>query len=805
MPTQFIDLGDTDNTLTLGDDDYIIIGANGNNTLTLGNGDDTLTLGNGNNTLTLGGGTNEITAGTGSNTITTNGLGSVKITLSDGNNTVTVDDGPAAILVGNGINTIVAGDGKNAIVAGDGVNTITSGNGDSSIVVGDGDGNMLVVGTGANVIRLGTGTANLLQAGGGGNTLFVAAAPLGTDTIEGALTTLDGTGNQVNVTTTGAVSITGVTGFQTFRLADGGLNSLVVNNGNFIRLPGQSITVVGGDAGNTVTASSLSATNAVVLIGGTKVDLFTGGAGNDTLDGRGGADVMTGGAGNDRYFVDNAQDKVIEAAAGGMDVVLASVNYTLGDGQAVEILRANAGATGLSLRGNELDNRIYGGIGNDILNGKAGADEMAGGDGNDTYIVDQMGDRVIEAAGGGTDTVFALSDYTLRAGQEIEYLRAFTGSPALRLTGNELDNRIYGGTGGDTLNGMAGADVMAGGTGNDRYFVDQAGDTVFEAVGGGTDTVLTTADYTLRAGEEVELLRAITGSPGLRLNGNEFANGIYGAAGDDTINGMAGADVMAGLAGNDRYFVDNAGDRVVETAGGGTDTVFTTVDFALGTGQEVEILRALGGAGGLRLSGNEMNNRIFGGTGDDTINGGGGADMMAGGAGDDRYFVDNAGDTIVELSGMGTDIVFSSTPSFILAADVENLSLLDGATSGTGNDLANIIRAVTGAGTVLGGKGGDDKLIGGDGADTLNGGLGVDVLTGGAGADSFAFLKGAADGDRITDFVVGTDHIDFYGYDIGATFAKVAGAWTVTDGASTEVINFTVFPVTLTAADYHFY
>lgn len=805
MAVQFIDLGGASNTLTLDDNDYIIIGTDGDNTLTLGNGDDKLTLGNGNNTLTLGGGTNQIKAGTGDNTITINGLGSVTIELDSGNNTVTVDDGSALIMVGDGKNTIVTGDGKSTIQAGEGVNTITTGNGNSAVTVGDGAGNTIVVGTGENVITLGIGIGNLVQTGGGGNTLLVESAAIGTDTIQGAMTTNDGTGNQVILTTTGTANITGVTGFQTFRLADGGLNSLAVNDGNFTRLPGKLISVLGGDSGNTVNASTLSAANSVRLIGGLAIDTFIGGAGNDSIDGKGGADVMTGGLGNDRYFVDNALDQVIETAAGGTDVVLASVDYTLGDGQAVEILRANAGATGLTLRGNELDNRIYGGIGNDTLNGKAGADEMTGGDGNDTYIVDQMGDRVIEALGGGTDTVYALTDYTLRAGQEVEYLRAYTGTPALRLTGNELENRIFGGIAGDTINGMAGADVMAGGAGDDRYFVDQGGDLVIEAVGGGTDTILTTSDYTLRAGEEVELLRAITGSPGLRLNGNEFANGIYGAAGDDTINGMAGADVMAGLTGNDRYFVDNAGDQVVEAAGSGTDTVFTTVDFALGTGQEVEILRVLAGSGGLKLSGNDLNNRIFGGTGDDTINGQAGADTMTGGAGDDRYYVDHSGDTVVELSGMGADIVFSSTPSFILGADVEDLSLLDGATAGTGNGLANVIRAVTGAGTVLGGKGGDDRLIGGVGADTLNGGSGMDVLTGGAGADSFAFLKGAADGDRITDFVVGADHIDFYGYDIGATFAKVAGAWTVTDGASTEVINFSVFPVTLTAADYHFY
>ena len=289
MAVQFIDLGGASNTLTLGDDDFIIIGTDGDNTLTLGNGNDKLTLGNGNNTLTLGGGTNRIKAGVGDNTITINGLGSVKIELASGNNTVTVDDGPALITVGGGKNTIVTGDGKSTVQAGDGVNTITTGNGNSAVTVGDGAGNTLVVGTGKNVVTLGIGIGNLLQTGGGGNTLLVEAAAIGTDTIQGAMTTNDGTGNQVILTTTGAASIVGVTGFQTFHLADGGPNSLAVNDGNFIRLPGKSISVLGGDSGNTVNASTLSAANSVRLTGGLAVDTFIGGAGNDSIDGKDGA------------------------------------------------------------------------------------------------------------------------------------------------------------------------------------------------------------------------------------------------------------------------------------------------------------------------------------------------------------------------------------------------------------------------------------------------------------------------------------------------------------------------------------
>ncbi len=71
--------------------------------------------------------------------------------------------------------------------------------------------------------------------------------------------------------------------------------------------------------------------------------------------------------------------------------------------------------------------------------------------GNDTYIVDNAGDVIIEAASGGTDTVkTALAAYTL--GAEVENL-IYTGTAAFAGTGNAANNAITGGKGNDTLNG----------------------------------------------------------------------------------------------------------------------------------------------------------------------------------------------------------------------------------------------------------------------------------------------------------------------------------------------------------------
>src|SRR4029077_5832285 len=99
--------------------------------------------------------------------------------------------------------------------------------------------------------------------------------------------------------------------------------------------------------------------------------------------------------------------------------------------------------------------------------GGTGVDIMIGGDGNDTFLVDNTGDVTDENVGGGTDTVYAGVNYALQAGQEVEALRANAGATGLILTGNEFNNTLVGGSGNDTLNGGGGNDTLNGGDGND--------------------------------------------------------------------------------------------------------------------------------------------------------------------------------------------------------------------------------------------------------------------------------------------------------------------------------------------------
>jgi Ca2+-binding RTX toxin-like protein len=335
------------------------------------------------------------------------------------------------------------------------------------------------------------------------------------------------------------------------------------------------------------------------------------------------------------------------------------------------------------------------------------------------------------------------------------------------LTGTALRDVIEGLEGNDTLNGAAGPDTLIGGLGNDVYVVDNAGDTIIENAGEGTDTVRSYLSATLGANlENLTLLgtAAIDGG-GNELNnvltGNAAANILNGGDGNDTLNGAAGADTMRGGTGNDTYYVDDSGDAVTELADAGTDRVISTISYVLGDNLEnltlsgTEAIDGTGNALNNTLVGNTASNTLsglggddritggasadvlLGGEGNDVLNGSAGADTMLGGVGNDTYYVDDIGDVVTEAVDAGTDRVIS-TVSYVLGDNVENLTLSGtDAIDGTGNALNNTLVG-NAASNTLSGLAGDDRMTGGASADVLLGGEGNDVLNGSAGADTMA-------------------------------------------------------------------
>ncbi len=411
-------------------------------------------------------------------------------------------------------------------------------------------------------------------------------------------------------------------------------------------------------------------------------DTLAGGGGNDTLDGGAGADHLDGGAGDDRYLVDDAGDTVAEPGGGGIDEVRAEVDFVLPEGieRLVLLGAALEGAGNASanvLVGNALANLLHGGEGNDSLDGGAGDDTLRGGAGDDTYLLDSLLD-VIEDVGGGIDSVVAPFGMTLPDG--LENLR-LTGGAGGVLAGNAAPNRLEGGSGDDRLDGRGGADNLVGGSGSDSYVVGP-GDTVIEAVGApGVDVVRLDGPATVGGGiERVELgaragafdvsgagggnVLVGNGAPNVldggagddALAGGGGADTLLGGAGNDTLDGGRGADVLAGGPGDDRYRVDHRLDRVEEAAGGGNDTVTSTVSFVLP--EFVENLVLLGSLDA-RGSGNALANRIEGNAA---------ANRLWGGAGADRFVFAHAPapgvvDVVLDLVA-GTDLLVLDGDAF---------------------------------------------------------------------------------------------------------------------------------------------
>jgi len=189
--------------------------------------------------------------------------------------------------------------------------------------------------------------------------------------------------------------------------------------------------------------------------------------------------------------------------------VSSGVSRTLSAGEHHLVLTGEGAINGT---GNALDNRLTGNAAANVLDGGAVADDMLGGKGNDTYVVDNVGDKVTELANEGIDTVQALVNYAL--GANVENL-VLTGSAAINGTGNALDNKITGNAANNVLDGGAGNDTLDGGAGDDRL-IGGAGNDRLEG-GAGNDTAVLTglfADYRVTTSNGITTVAAIKGTDG---------------------------------------------------------------------------------------------------------------------------------------------------------------------------------------------------------------------------------------------------------------------------------------------------
>ena len=686
--------------------------------------------------------------------LTLNGLGG-----DDVINASSLEAGGIQLTINGGLgeDILIGSEGGDQFNGGDGNDTAFMGAGDDVFVWNPGDDNDTLEGQ-AGVDRLDFNGANIAEnitiSANGGRVLFfrdIANVTMDLNDVEqiqfqalgGAdnivINDLSGTdvpagGVQVDLASNAGVgdgqvdrvTVNGAAGNETITVfANAGV--IGVNGSSapvtiFHAESGDQLVINGGAGNDTINASTLPLGAITLtldggigddtLVGALGSETLLGGVGNDVLNGAAGDDTMIGGVGNDAYVVDNAVDQVIENANEGSDTVFSSINFALAANLETLVLQGGA-QQGF---GNTLANGIFGNAGNNLIDGGVGADTMSGGAGDDAYFVDDIGDAVVENALEGNDTVFTLVNLGLGANVETLVLQ---GGADLQGFGNNLANTLFGNGGNNLLDGGIGADAMNGGLGNDTYFVDNAADAVIESVGQGNDVVLASVNFGLAANVETLVLQ---GAADLQGFGNSLANSIFGNTGNNLIDGGVGADAMAGGAGNDTYFVDNAGDAVIENAGQGNDAAFASINYGLTANVETLVLQ---GGADLQGFGNALANSLFGNSGNNLLDGGAGADAMSGGAGNDTYFVDNAADAVIENAGQGNDSVFASI-SYGLTANVETLVLQGTADlQGFGNGSAN-------------------TLFGNSGNNLLDGGAGADVMRGGAGNDTY-FVDNAAD------------------------------------------------------------
>ncbi|PWK30688.1 calcium-binding protein [Cupriavidus plantarum] len=571
-----------------------------------------------------------------------------------------------------------------------------------------------------------------------------------------------------------------------------------------------------------------------MLGGSTTSKVLRGGVGNDELRGvERGFNTYYGGKGDDSYFVigsgaeSQAQESVVEYAGEGVDTVITDRLYHYQLGAEIENLIDVGFSTNYftfggqiiarNFVGNALDNVIEANLSSAagyFIDGGAGADTMFGSYASDTFVVDNVGDVVVdffESDSGSIDTVRSSITYALP--QFIENL-ALIGSAAIDGYGSAADNVLSG-------DENSAVNHLYGGKGDDTYRIG-VGDIAVELDGEGNDTVAIAywvpgaTFYLSEFDPDIENIKldatagAVNASGDDRDNvvtGNTASNVLYGGAGNDTISdgggsssvsdtldGGAGDDLLIGGFGKTTYvFSRGTGHDIVDERGAGifdsilvdasidkgdlllsrqddnlvlsvrdsADTMTVLQFFASnGNGGLVDTIDWISFADGMQWGIFEIvalatrpRNAISDEA--DLILGAGGDDIFDAAGGDDRMWGGAGNDKL--SGGAGNDQLFGGTGNDQLfgGAGDDKIRGEDGADTlhgGDGNDdLFGGDGPDASVGDVLFGDAGDDWLTGSAGNDVLVGGSGNDVLRGGAGVDTYRFGRGW-----------GTDSIDDY-------------------------------------------
>ena len=752
--------------------------------------------------INANGGNDTVWAKAGQDTVE-GGKGNDFLHGGDGNDTITDAQGDDLLWGDAGNDSLNGGSGLDQLFGGHGNDTIYGGT--EADVIDGGTGDDLIFGdTGSAPSRIGDLSGADIIAGGEGNDTMYGGG--GDDLIDGA------EGNDVIYGGAGLDGMTGGFGDDLFVMdasdtgvgnaMDGGLGFDTVD---YSASNGQVLVLNGPVVGVNV---NMSVANVAAAIPGdalADVEAMIGTRFNDTLVG--GAliinvyqtDPLTG------AFILSNGVRVLDLPASTLNSVGFDIANEFGDpvigvdpvtGDPVLV------AENFSIQGGAGNDIVTGGEGNDTLSGGAGIDTLSGGVGNDVYVIDSVGDVIIE--GVVTDVLGAvvidpvtllpipelvqgidridttLDTYSLNGQTVIENLK-YIGTGTFTGTGNALNNVITGGDGNDTLNGGGGVDTMVGGLGNDTYTFDAA-DLYTELVNGGIDTMLSNVTTVLDFANIENLTLGgnnnVNGTGNILdnvLTGNGSNNALRGDAGADTLIGGNGVDTLTGGSGNDvfRFAAGQSGtgnnnrDLITDFVRGQDKIDFSSYTtpltlLAAGTTQFTALNQVMvTSANGQTLvsinsTGNNNADMIIALTGanialtvNDFVN------VVIPGANNPNN--PNNPNAPVDTSLITTPQTLGNAASNV-ALTLFGGTANDTLTGGTAADALNgnggndSLTGNAGNDALFGGAG-TDTLLGNAGNDTLSGGAGADTLTGGAGADRYVF-DSALDGtvDSITDF-----------------------------------------------------
>ena len=845
----------------------IIIGNAGANAITGGGGADTINGGAGNDTYTID--ADDVITEDGGNGVDTVIIGSSRVLGANFENLTLSTDGTTG--TGNTLNNTLSARTTAA-------NTLIGGLGDDIYVVDQFDVITEVSGEGSEVVYLDS-TLNTVNYTLAANveTIVVQGADTGINVTGNALdnglwgrdntqiNTLTGlAGNDYYVLGGNDIAVeAAASGFDTAYISNTAYTGTLNNIEQVIAYEftaGRALNFAGTTTGLTITGSTFS-------------DNITGGNSDDTLNGNGGSDVLNGGAGDDTYYTDGGD--TITDSAGTADLVYSTGTYTTGTG--IENLTLT-GSGNTNATGNGLNNILTGNSGTNTLTGGGGSDTYVVNNNTDLVVEAALAD----VTDGLAISAYTIIGGSSPAGQQVEkafdnintsvdanskYLNFTTPNTGVGIdlgvgntqiitslgltTAGDAAYRdpktftLYGSNTSiaDTTNVLINAVTVTPPVARNTDYTNISFVStvayrfyrlIFNAiVGGGGDTNVQLAEIRLLSASSDTVQSSITytlvsnvenltliGTASIDGNGNTLDNVLTGNAANNVLDGLTGADTMAGAAGDDTYRVDSVGDVVTEAVSSGTDTIITTVNYALSA--NVEFLIANGA--GLTITGDANTNTLVGqGAGTtmigldgndlyvvddaaDVVTEGAGAssgrdtiqttisyniaanvediimvegsaaitstgnsldntfigntnqsNTFTGGLGNDTYFIDAAADTVIEALNEGIDTI-SISATYTLVANVENLALVGSATiDGTGNGLDNLITGGTG----------NNNLIGNGGNDTLAGGQGADTLTGGVGNTTYNYNRDDAI-DTIVD-TGGTDILNFASSDVSYT------------------------------------